>query len=801
MKNEELFIINYDLHPAFKDLIDPQAANAEPLFSEIFSKYDKLYAAIEKAKEQREIADLLREYDSKTEELLAEFLKEADKLDIDEKFRKVTIESFQFAVFEGRKKIFLFLSHSKKPGTDDKITNALNEDGIFKFNFPPELIRRINDSLEIKKIELRKKKKENPKKMDCSISLPFDLKTWKIIEEEILSPNKIYDQLEKYFGKPMIPYYYMVQISTDEDTWYKDCYADKGIPTSDSVYMHFDETFQGVKLIIYLSDVSEENGPFKFLENSHKIDMSISRKLYYKGFDSRFYYNYLNEPEYYNDNFYYRPQFQNEKFRRQLMKLPPILRGSSHFGDDIIDGSEQAKRLKEMEVTVLSSPFNGFIFNGGDVVHRGSQLKKGERFVIQMAFMDPDYASFKDYLDKQKKAELPSVLEDKVTFFQTFKRSIPVPVKKGIKSIVPVSIKKYIKDRFFRVPLEEQIAKVQQVPVSVEMNSPRTSAMNGVLKNQKIKCIDVGTAGGLQPHWYRMFDNIILLGFEPHPESYAKLNGIFEEKIKSGDFIIRNEGVSEVDGEKVLYALNAPTGSSLLEPDTESEYVKDSDYFLPYREIKVKTVSINSALKREKFNSLDAIKLDIQGYEYQVMNSLSSDTLSNLLVAELEINLLDCYKGQKSLSEYLEFFKKNQFTLLDMRTARGSIPVNGDYDFYEQVFGKKKNYEPSIAQRLAEVDAVFIKDFDSVIAQRDALKIRRFTALLCVYNFFHDAALLVRKSGQAGIFSPLELADIYSELRNLQTLMEGELNVHRSNLENVNGIHWGQYMPIPYPSF
>lgn len=164
MKNEELFIVNYNSHPAFKDLVDLKAAQAEPLFSEIFSKYDKLYETIGKAKGQREIADLLREYDSITEGLLAEFLKEAGKLDIDEKFRKVATESFQYVVFEGRKKISLFLLHSKKPGIDDKITNALNEDGIFKFNFPPELIRRINDSLEIKRIELRKKKKDNPKK-------------------------------------------------------------------------------------------------------------------------------------------------------------------------------------------------------------------------------------------------------------------------------------------------------------------------------------------------------------------------------------------------------------------------------------------------------------------------------------------------------------------------------------------------------------------------------------------------------------------------------------------------------------
>ena len=67
------------------------------------------------------------------------------------------------------------------------------------------------------------------------------------------------------------------------------------------------------------------------------------------------------------------------------MALPAALRGTTHFGDDILDTSTLSSLLLNDEV-VFAGPAGTFlVFDGATGIHRGGQVTRGERWAVQIA--------------------------------------------------------------------------------------------------------------------------------------------------------------------------------------------------------------------------------------------------------------------------------------------------------------------------------------------------------------------------------------------------------------------------------
>jgi hypothetical protein len=59
------------------------------------------------------------------------------------------------------------------------------------------------------------------------------------------------------------------------------------------------------------------------------------------------------------------------------------------------------------------------------------------------------------------------------------------------------------------------------------------------------------------------------------------------------------------------------------------------------------------------------LKLDVQGYEYEVLNG-AKKTLQGVEVILAEVNLLDLYKGAHLLDELIAFLRNNGFVAFDI---------------------------------------------------------------------------------------------------------------------------------------
>jgi hypothetical protein len=82
---------------------------------------------------------------------------------------------------------------------------------------------------------------------------------------------------------------------------------------------------------------------------------------------------------------YYRPRFLLKEYRQDLLALPSAFRGTTHFGDDIVDGSELSSQLLAAEETFLGEAGLMVVFDGSAGIHRGSQVERGERWALQIA--------------------------------------------------------------------------------------------------------------------------------------------------------------------------------------------------------------------------------------------------------------------------------------------------------------------------------------------------------------------------------------------------------------------------------
>lgn len=108
---------------------------------------------------------------------------------------------------------------------------------------------------------------------------------------------------------------------------------------------------------------------------------------------------------------------------------------------------------------------------------------------------------------------------------------------------------------------------------------------------------------------------------------------------------------------------------------------------------------------------------------------------------------------------------------------------------------------PSIAERLIEIDLIAVRDYRLLIKQKDTKKILKLISLCCAYNFYNEAAFLAVKTYEEGLIDSEKLKSILSSLKNLHRFNRSQLHQLEKFLETTENQNWAQYMWVPSPSF
>ncbi len=291
---------------------------------------------------------------------------------------------------------------------------------------------------------------------------------------------------------------------------------------------------------------------------------------------------------------------------------------------------------------------------------------------------------------------------------------------------------------------------------------------NAILGAERMVGVDVGSAGGLQPHWRSYAGIVEFYLFEPHQESYEKLKALFSASAHSNLFHVLPIGLSEAGGERTLYMLNCPTGSSLYPVNPASEFASpDNSYIYPIREIRIQTRCLEDVLNEEKVANVDIIKLDVQGAELEVLRGLGDVRRKHLLLAEVEVNIssgvvnnIGPYVGGPTWGQIDEMFSAEGMRLLDVSVARNYRSKGGDSDWYQrEIFDVYEN-SPSLSARIWEADVVYVRDWRALVAAGDTASIRKLAVALCGYRFFSEAYFMVERAEEAGIFDETVASEI-----------------------------------------
>jgi hypothetical protein len=262
----------------------------------------------------------------------------------------------------------------------ERIACDLADDGLSLHQTPPATIKVIWDDVAEYRQRLSELSARNGG-TNCALALPHSGRFWNEISA-YLDRSGIIAGCSLARRQPLELAYCALVLSHPGETWWRGCYQDVGIPTGRTVYMHNDKDYDIMKVLVYLSDVKEPQGPFCFVRGSHRWRRSKTQSFFHKAFDAAANVNLApREP---TRTIYYRKAFRHPEFRRQFLLLPRPLRGSSHFGDDVLDDSELSRWLLERETAVTSEMANCIAFIGADGIHRGGTVTEGQRWAFQI---------------------------------------------------------------------------------------------------------------------------------------------------------------------------------------------------------------------------------------------------------------------------------------------------------------------------------------------------------------------------------------------------------------------------------
>ena len=244
--------------------------------------------------------------------------------------------------------------------------------------------------------------------------------------------------------------------------------------------------------------------------------------------------------------------------------------------------------------------------------------------------------------------------------------------------------------------------------------------IQNLLKDEKLIGMDVGSIGGFNsdcyfPKKYNKFFETVLVD----PLNNFKPDDLNKNVIKKGLWSSKKE--------KKLFILNKrPQSSSLYEPNKEALSIygfKDKDFnlFDVSKELIIECDTISSSLNKLNIKSLDYLKIDTQGAEYEILKGLNN---FRPLMIKCELQIFPMYKNQPSWTRVLDLLENLDYMLSDWKKIGSHAtrsPVEMDMIFIPNIskeIGKKiieSKKEKFVSLMLITGQIKFLKEISKII--------------------------------------------------------------------------------------
>jgi FkbM family methyltransferase len=194
--------------------------------------------------------------------------------------------------------------------------------------------------------------------------------------------------------------------------------------------------------------------------------------------------------------------------------------------------------------------------------------------------------------------------------------------------------------------------------------------MNNNLLNQlKINpvLIDIGASDCTPKIWQTIAKNSIYIGFDPDLREITEINNnTFYKSIIINEAITADQNLNKIS----FYLTKSPLCSSTLLPNRES--LKDfifTDLFIVEKQIESAATNLNAVVDRFSLNRIDWIKIDTQGTDLRIINSLKDSLFKNVLAIDIEPGLIDAYLGEDTFIDVHQSLTKQGFWLTNLNVC------------------------------------------------------------------------------------------------------------------------------------
>jgi len=262
--------------------------------------------------------------------------------------------------------------------------------------------------------------------------------------------------------------------------------------------------------------------------------------------------------------------------------------------------------------------------------------------------------------------------------------------------------------------------------------------------------LDVGAAGAPPRIWKPIARESCYLGFDPdHRELKKTSKETFYKATIIDEAITEDDSTSEVS----FYLTKSPFCSSRLRPDTKSlESFLFSNLFVVERETRVRATSLNDALRRLNLSVVDWIKLDTQGTDLRLFQSLRPEIRSRVLTLDIEPGLIDAYEGEDLFVEAHRKLTQSGFWLSSIE-IHGAIRMRRST--LEHLAARTENLTETMISHAAPkspawCEARYCRTLESLaatrVSQRDYVLLWVFALLDRQFGFALDLAVSYEKT-------------------------------------------------------
>jgi len=186
-----------------------------------------------------------------------------------------------------------------------------------------------------------------------------------------------------------------------------------------------------------------------------------------------------------------------------------------------------------------------------------------------------------------------------------------------------------------------------------------TSLLPVLPESYSLTLADVGSAGGLKDRWKPVASRVNALLFEPREDG-----GAAEQSGRNRIFPV---ALGAAPGRAELNITAMANMSSMLRPNASllGRFRKKGAHAEVTSQQVVAVDTLDALLERERLQ-VDALKVDTQGSELEILQGAARALENSVVLAEVEISFIERYEGQATAPTLIAWMQARGFQLIEI---------------------------------------------------------------------------------------------------------------------------------------